>query len=329
MLVNAYYFRQHMYTLVPRHLREDLAWMADTGTNAVSVAVLEQDLFAAQANLDILFEEAARAGIQVYAVPSRWGGLVAGSPKVPSIFAATHPETWLLNRDGSPNLGAFGPLSSVHHPATFEFFCQSLKALLSGWPFAGVIWDEPKALHKEDYSTFAVEKMPPGASLDWHTDQFTGFFDRVGKAAKELRSEVRLAMFIYGHVDGHALESCAKLEHLDDFGCDGRPWSLAQDNPPDPHEEAEKSLLDQAPRFFAAAERYGKRPLMLIENHNMTEACFELMDRRLPDVLSLGAEHLIYYYYPRNVSNPDRQMRILAEHLRALPITAAKAASYT
>lgn len=30
----------------------------------------------------------------------------------------------------------------------------------------------------------------------------------------------------------------------------------------------------------------------------MDEACFELLDRRLPDVLNLDAEHLLYYYYP-------------------------------
>ena len=48
----------------------------------------------------------------------------------------------------------------------------------------------------------------------------------------------------------------------------------------------------------------------------METACFELMDRRLPDVLNLGAEQIVYYYFPRNVSDPDRQMAILARHLR-------------
>jgi len=54
MFINAYYFWQHMYTLVPRYVREDMEWMAGVGTNAVSVGILEQDLFAAEANLDIL-----------------------------------------------------------------------------------------------------------------------------------------------------------------------------------------------------------------------------------------------------------------------------------
>jgi hypothetical protein len=70
-LLNAYYFRGHMYTLVPRHVREDMKWMADVGTNIVSVAVLEQDFFAAVENIEIICNEAAKLGMEVWAVPSR------------------------------------------------------------------------------------------------------------------------------------------------------------------------------------------------------------------------------------------------------------------
>ncbi len=71
-----------MYTLVPRHVREDLRWMADIGTRLVSLAVLEQDFRAAGENIDLVCEQAHRAGQQVVAVPARWGGLTAGAPKV-------------------------------------------------------------------------------------------------------------------------------------------------------------------------------------------------------------------------------------------------------
>jgi len=315
MFLNAYYFRQHMYTLVPRHVREDMEWMVSVGTDAVSIGVLEQDLFAAEANMDIICREAERVGMEVYAVPSRWGGLVAGAPKVPSLFGSTRPETWMLEEDGSPHT-SFGPCCSVHHPATYDFFCETLERLLLRWPITGVIWDEPKALTKADHSPMARKAKPHDAPLEWHTDSFTGFFDRVNLHARSVRPDVRLAMFIYGHLDGHPLESCARIPSLDDFGLDGRPWSLAQDAPPDPRDEAHKSLIDQAPRFIEAARRHGKRPMMLIEHHNMVEECFDLMDRRLSDVLSLDADHILYYYYGRNVPNPDRQMEIIARHLR-------------
>ena len=41
--LSAYYFRAHMYTMVPHQVREDMKWMADHGTDAVDVAVLEQE----------------------------------------------------------------------------------------------------------------------------------------------------------------------------------------------------------------------------------------------------------------------------------------------
>jgi hypothetical protein len=60
-----------MYTLVPRHVREDLQWMADVGTDLVSVAILEQDLNAAVENVSIIQNQAAKLGMKLAVVPSR------------------------------------------------------------------------------------------------------------------------------------------------------------------------------------------------------------------------------------------------------------------
>jgi hypothetical protein len=98
--------------------------VAGIGINVVCVAILEQDLFAAVGNVSLIANEAAKAGMKVFAIASRWGGLVAGSPKVPSLFSVTHPETWILKKDGTPHFwpSNSGVISSVHHPATQEFF---------------------------------------------------------------------------------------------------------------------------------------------------------------------------------------------------------------
>jgi hypothetical protein len=42
MHITAYYFRAHTYTLVPHQIRGDMQWMADHGTKAVAVSILEQ-----------------------------------------------------------------------------------------------------------------------------------------------------------------------------------------------------------------------------------------------------------------------------------------------
>src|SRR6478672_13368362 len=122
-ILNAYYFRAHMYTIVPRQVREDLKWMAEIGTNAVSIAVLEQDLTSAVENVTIICEEASKLGMSVFVTPSRWGGMLAGAPKVPSVFSVLNPQTWVLKKDGKPLTNSIsGVISSVHYPETAEFF---------------------------------------------------------------------------------------------------------------------------------------------------------------------------------------------------------------
>ena len=107
-MLSAYHFRAHLYTIVLHQVQEDFSWMADHGTDAVVIGVLEQDLFAARENLDILCAEARRAGLDVLITPSRWGSLVAGCPKVPSILCATEHDCWAQNADGSPHMSFLG-----------------------------------------------------------------------------------------------------------------------------------------------------------------------------------------------------------------------------
>lgn len=311
---SAYYFRQHLYTLVPRHLREDLAWIADTGTDNVCLAILEQDLYAAKANLDIICREAERVGLRVTAVPSRWAGILAGAPKVPSTYAANHPETWVLGEDGRPFTSRVsGPAMSVHHPATIELFRSCLETLLA-WPIAGIVWDEPKTLHLRDRSLLAMAALGARAPIERHVDAFADFLDARSLEAKALRPGLHVSLFVYSQLVGYEIDRLARMASLDFFGCDGRPWRLEDGGV---LEGPDKVLLPNAERFLAAARTQGKGGLILIENHAMNLADAALMDRRLPEVLALGAEHLLYYYYPRDLEDPDAQMAIMARHLRA------------
>ena len=74
---------------------------------------------------------------------------------------------------------------------------------------------------------------------------------------------------------------------------------------------------DGGERFLWAAEKYGKNSLWLIENHNMALTDLPIMEVRLPEVLAKDVDHLIYYYYPRNLEDPDKIMDVIAVHLRA------------
>ena len=312
--LSAYYFRAQMYTLVPAQVSEDLKWMADLGTNSVCVAVLEQDLRAAVENVEIIAEEANKLGMDLFVVPSRWGGLLAGAPKVPSVFTIQNPEGWLRKKDGSfykdINVGVH---SSVHYPETVEFFKESLDKIFSLWNVKGIIWDEPKIYDKKDYSELARKNIKNIDEVEQHNKAFSDFFSKLNKHIKEKYPNVETNLFAYANMPKHIIDSLKTIKHLDYLGCDGRPW-LASDV--GDVEQVGKVLLGPGQKFQKAANESGKKSLFLVENHNMSAENNALMDRRLPEVMELNPDHLIYYYYPRNLDKPGENMAIIKKHVK-------------
>ncbi|BDD10526.1 hypothetical protein FUAX_29580 [Fulvitalea axinellae] len=314
-LLNAYYFRAHMYTLVPRHIREDLRWMADLGTDVVSVAVLEQDLYAARENIDLICAEADKLGMEVHAVPSRWGGLVAGAPKVPSTFTCRNPQTWMLGRDGKPvDTRISGRISSVHYPETLDFMSETALQLLKQSNIKGLIWDEPKSLGK-DYSPKAIENLGKDAPKEAHIQANVDFYSELNRRIKAEFADCRLGMFLQAHYSDTAMNKCATIKHMDDFGCDGRPWGMADGGK---LESKGKVLLGEkaGERFLKAAKENGKNSLWLVENHNMSLADAEVMERGLKEVVKREVDHLIYYYYPRNLEDPEKIMKVIQKGIK-------------
>jgi hypothetical protein len=313
-LLNAYYFRAHMYTLVPQHVREDMKWMADAGTDVVTLAILEQDLTAAVENVFIIQNEAAKLGMKLFVVPSRWGGLLAGAPKVPSHFSVVNPQTWIKKKDGSfytdPNVGVH---SSVHYPETIDFFKRSLDKVFSLWDVAGIIWDEPKIYDKKDYSEMAKRNIADIENQTLHNQAFSNFFSEINEHIKVKYPEKHTSLFIYANQQQEVINTAAAINHLDYFGCDGRPWSVDERGQ---LEQPGKVLIGPGERFLESAKRNGKKSLFLIENHNMKAENNEWMNQRLPDVLAMKPDQLIYYYYPRNVDYPEENMAIIKRHLK-------------
>ncbi len=121
----------------------------------------------------------------------------------------------------------------------------------------------------------------------------------------------------YASLQGYPVERCAQIKHLHEFGCDGRPYrhedKVGNDSG---HGLAHKLLCEHGAYFLKQARRNGKKGLLLIENHTMTERDVELMDKRMPEVLDLQPDHLIYYFYPRGLKDPDKAMATLARHIR-------------
>ena len=311
--LNAYYFRAHMYTMVPRHIREDLKWMADIGTDAVTLAILEQDFNSAFENVEFICNEADKLGMSVIGVPSRWGGLLAGAPKVPSVFTVQNPQTWVLKKDGSPvSSDVSGRISSIHYPETFEFMCNSVDKIFTLWNIKGIIWDELKSLSL-DYSPKALEKLGPDLTLEKQVQANVDFYSEINKHIKDHFQGKTTSMFIYSSMEDKIVEKLAETRHLDYYGCDGRPWSISDGGK---LEGEGKTLVGrEGQRFIDAAKANHKKSIFLIENHNMANADIPLLEKGLPEVLKMNVDQLIYYYYPRNIEDPDRLMGILKKQL--------------
>lgn len=322
----AYYIGANVYTCVPQHVRYDMEWMADKGTHYVCTTILEQDLFASYENLSLVVAEAKRVGMQVLAVPSRWGGLVAGAPKVPSLFSVLNPQTWIVNEHGSTRLmtQATGAISSVHAPETLEFFCSSLANMYRQLPdLAGFVLDEPKCFIV-DHSKMAIAALGEGAPDTAHYAAAGNFFSKICEFAKQKWPDKYTIMFQQAHLSAAELAAGAAVKHLDFYGADGRPWTLEEDAnlaKIKGNEEVGRGkvlLSGKGKAFIESAHSVpGRKSFFLVENHNLKASMVDVLARNYAQVLALRPEILTYYYYPRNVEGPDRVMDIIGKNLKA------------
>lgn len=311
--LTAFYYRAQMYTMVPNQIKEDLKWMAEMGTNAIGIAILEQDFEAAYNNIEFIIKEANKVGIDVFAVPSRWGGIVAGAPKVPSIFTIRNPQTWVLNKDGSAyDTSISGRISSIHHPDTYSFVEKMVDKLFNTWNFKGIIWDEPKTLML-DYSSAALKKLGHNPTMDQQVQATVDFYSRINQYIKFNFPNKIISLFIYAGFDDDIVKKMAEIKYLDYYGADGRPWHKEDGGQ---LEGNGKTLLgNQGQRFIDAAHANKIKSLLLMENHNMPNADIPLLEKGLPQLLKMDIDQLIYYYYPRNIEDPDRIMNIIRKNL--------------
>lgn len=322
--IAAYYLRAHMYTCVPRHIREDMEWMAAIGTDYVCVGVLEQDLFAAYENHALIAQEAERVGMKILAVPCRWGGLTAGAPKAPSLFSMMNPQTLIVSKRGSTVIGpkVSGGISSVHHPDTFKFFCDTVTEMYRQHPgMAGFIIDEPKC-YLVDQSPMAIAALGKDAPVTAHYAAVSAFWSRVCAFAKERWPDKLTLLFQQTHNHDDELDASAAVQHLDYYGADGRPWTTEDDRKMESAEGQESGkgkvlLSGKGKKFIDLAHRIpGRKSFFLIENHNLKASMIEPMDRNYPAVLAQRPDMAAYYYYPRNVDEPDRAMAVIAGHIK-------------
>jgi hypothetical protein len=233
---------------------------------------------------------------------------------VPSLFSIRHPETWKVNADGSyQESGVSGRISSIFHPATFAFMVETAQAVFRTWDVKGLIWDEPKSLGP-DFHELAREKLGSDPSPEDFIDSNADFYSRVNQAIKSEFPDKEIAMFLHASKRDYIVNRFAEIEGLDTYGCDGRPWYPSDLGQTEGHGKVLLGGVGQ--RYLDAAKKNGKRSLWLVENHNLPDEEIPLLEKRLPEVVGTEVDHLIYYYFPRNLASPERVMDVFRRTLR-------------
>lgn len=302
--LTAYYFMGQDLCIVRDHTRADMTYLADQAFDAVAVGVHEEQ-WRQPLGLQLVVEEAHRAGLQVLAIPSRWCGLIAGWPVLAGHFAATRPDVWMRDATGAPVIKNFcGPLCSVHHPDVTAHMLACTERALTTWELDGLIWDELKTLHEVDHHPLALARFGGPAQGHAQIDATLDLFAACNRRARAINPDLRIATFLYAHLPNAIVAPWAAAEGFDDVGLDGKCW-WAADVGGAP--ETSKVLLDHAPRFIEAAHRHDRRALALIETQSLTAAEAARTLRRLDDLLALPLDHLLVYYHPL-VRDPAAQI---------------------
>lgn len=302
--LSAYYFMGQDLCMVRAHTRADMAWLRTHAFDAVCVGVHEEQ-YRQPLGLQMIVEEAHAAGIQVIAIPSRWCGLIAGWPVLAGHFAASRPDVWMRNADGSPLIKNFcGPLCSVHHPDVRAHMVACVERMLATWDLDGIMWDELKTLHETDHSPAALAACGGPSSGPAQVRASLDVFAACNRAARAIKPGLRICSFLYAYLDDAIIAPWAATEGFDDVGLDGKlgwtddyrmkaPW--------------DKTLLTHAPRFIAAARANRRRSFALIETQDFDAMKAATTLRRLPELLALDFNHLSVYYHPL-VNEPAAQI---------------------
>lgn len=312
--LSAYYFHGQDLCIVPRHVREDVAWMAGHRVDGVFVGMHDADLLGG--NTGMVCEIIREAGLDVWLIPSRVGGLVAGWGRQPNYLSVNHPQWWARNSDGSPRMNC-GPQVSVFHPEVPDAVAETVGKMLDQCPATGIVWDELKTLYGEDHSKAAIDRLGHPADESGMVEGTVECFSEINRRLKQAHPGLRIACFIYAHSKPGHIERCATIKLLDEFGCDGKCFRPGEMDVPESAGGKKALLGGIGARFADAAKRNGCVPFTLLETQLLDAPALELSLTRLPEYLPSKTGHLAYYYYPYGLAEPERFMPEIGKAMAA------------
>jgi hypothetical protein len=242
-------------------------------------------------------------------------GITAGQPVEPPLFGYHHPHTATLRQDGTPVVRKrHGILRSFYHPEVEDYFVEKVTAMLDLWEIDGIIWDEPKSTVPEwqDFSALALKNNPDSSFVTYMQD-FAAFYTRINEKLKEKDPDLTLVHFDEACRNDTVIEVSATIGHLDYYGTDGKPYPT--DRSPHTGNRATKVLPYYGEKYLEAARKNNLGTMMLVENQRLSYREVEDMEETFPEILQMGVDFLIYYYYGFYNEAQDENMRVIREYV--------------
>ena len=312
--ISFYYLDCCPFIWKPAHLLDDFSDMKRMGGDSVCISILEEDH---SGNYKGKVALAHEAGLKVYAVPSRVGGLFAGSPKVPSMFCARNMDTLMMTRNGTPQDATAGLTCCANNPKFQGWFLQWIERLVSESGVEGVVFDEPKEAHKPCYCDICVglcEARSDEALTRLREEAVAALIGQACAAIKQTGESHKTILFVMPDATENFINRLLAERDVDYFGNDGPMCHQG----PRAQKHQKTRLTQSVPAIFEKAGKAGKKTFTLIETFHVLEVALPELRAELKKTKAWRADMYAFYYYGPSNENAAEVMRITEGAIREL-----------
>lgn len=308
MKLTAYCLSYGNWTVIPHQWRESFMEMRDSGFDAVALSFSESEMRYARRTIELQVKYAHDCGLEVYLIPSRLGGRMAGAPLMPSSWLSQHPECAL------PEIPF---IACVESAAFREWFRNFVVQLVCDYEIEGIIWDEPKfvdfvTVHPETLARFGANPTP-----EQMMDSLAGFLGEVSQYLKKIRPELSITMFNMPSSPEYFTRQTAGLNAIDYCGFDGSCGRQSYFH--EPPEKLKPSLNETWQRTIRECAMSGAGTFALIENMLIPREVHDEFRENLMAFLNHARpDHLSCYYYGHNNEKPEVVQKITMETIATI-----------
>lgn len=307
-LLTAYCLSYGNWTVIPRQWDECFGEMRDLGFDAVALSFSESEMKYARRTFEMQLAAAHRAGLEVFVIPSRLGGRLAGAPFMGSIWLNWHPAVRLPENSG---------VACVESPEFREWSLDFIRTMSGDYEIDGIIWDEPKAADLMTAHPDTLAALGEGYGVEDLCRSFAGLIGEWTAAAREIRPELTVSIFNMPQTSPVFTGLCAGLPGIDYAGFDGGMslQSFYREAP----SKHKPYLWETWPRTLEECARSGRGTFGLVENMLLPASEHRAFAENLENFLeSASPDHLACYYYAHNNEAPEEAHRITTDLIRKL-----------